>query len=85
MEIGLKIIQAINNISTENLTLSVQVSLNGFSFILVDSISNEIISLGCENFKTKVTPDFLLAKLVDEFETNEKLNLKFKKSKTHPL
>ena len=81
MEIGLKIIQAINNISTENLTLSVQVSLNGFSFILVDSISNEIISLGCENFNTTVTPDILLTKLVDEFETNEKLNLKFKKVK----
>ena len=79
MEIGQKIIQANNNISDRNLVLTIQVGLNGFSFLIVDRFENKIYSFFDKSFEKKITPEVLLEKIIEEFKSEENLQLSFSK------
>ncbi|GAA3508203.1 DUF3822 family protein [Aquimarina addita] len=70
-------VQTTNN-STENAkyTLSIQVSLNGFSFCIVNS-NIEIIKLERENFGIQLSPEQVLEKIKLAFDQNQNLKQNF--------
>ncbi len=79
MEIGLKIIRANNKISEKNLVLSIQIGLNGLSFLVLDLFSKNIEDYSYQTFKDKITPKVLLDKIIKQFELNKNLNQDFTK------
>jgi len=69
-----------NNINLlSNKILSVQVSLNGLSFCILDSIENNILFLKETHFDTQKNPIEIEKLLKEEFECNTTLQQEFKK------
>ena len=67
------------NITSNNKRLSIQFSLDGFSFCIEDIPSNQIISFtSCEFKETKRTPEFLLEEISKAFNENKGLQADFK-------
>lgn len=67
-----------NNIDTQStLRLSVQVSLNGLSFSVLDSTDNSIVLLHNKSFSAKVNPIVLEQKLKEEFLSKGIFNYEF--------
>tara|TARA_B100000886_G_scaffold136895_1_gene92475 strand:+ start:1196 stop:2023 length:828 start_codon:yes stop_codon:yes gene_type:complete len=79
MEIGLRIIQANNNISDKNLVLSIQAGLSGLSFFVLDRFSEIIVDVIVENFNKQQTPDQLLKAVKTAFNRNDSLQQSFSK------
>ena len=79
MEIGLRIIQANNNISDKNLVLSIQAGLSGLSFFVLDRFSEIIVDVIVENFSKQQTPDELLKAVKIAFNRNDSLQQSFSK------
>ena len=79
MEIGLRIIQANNNISDKNLVLSIQAGLSGLSFFVLDRFSEIIVDVIVENFSKQQTPDQLLKAVKTAFNRNDSLQQSFSK------
>lgn len=79
METGQKIIQTNNKINpNENFILSIQVSLSGLSFCILNSESNSIYYFKQFKFAKKHTPEEVLEKLLHYFNTEEALQTGFK-------
>lgn len=82
METGQKIIQANNNINhNKYFVLSIQVSLSGLSFCVLNTDSNTILFFKQLRFDKKFTPANTLDKLVHCFNTEEVLQQSFKSVK----
>ena len=77
--IGLKIIQANSNISDRNLVLSIQVGLNGLSFLVLDIFTKKVELIRDIKFAEKITPQQLLKNLIEEFDNIDLLNENFNK------
>jgi hypothetical protein len=77
--IGLKIIQANSNISERNLVLSIQVGLNGLSFLVLDFFAKKVELIRDIEFSEKITPQQLLKNLIEEFDSIDLLNENFTK------
>lgn len=77
--IGLKIIQANSNISDRNLVLSIQVGLNGLSFLVLDLFTKKVELIRDIKFSEKITPQQLLKNLIEEFDSIDLLNENFTK------
>jgi hypothetical protein len=77
--IGLKIIQANSNISERNLVLSIQVGLNGLSFLVLDLFTKKVELIRDIKFSEKITPQQLLKNLIEEFDSIDLLNENFTK------
>lgn len=83
MVIGLQsMTEKTNNIvevKTENAfkKLSIQISLNGLSFCVVDTISNEILAFEKIVFKTEATPYLMLKELKTLFNKADEIQEKF--------
>lgn len=77
--IGLKIIQANSNISDRNLVLSIQVGLNGLSFLVLDLFTKKVELIRDIKFAEKITPQQLLKNLIEEFDNIDLLNENFNK------
>lgn len=72
--------ETINKIDIlSNNILSVQVSLNGLSFCILDSLENNIVFLKETSFDRKLNPIEVEQKLHEEFENNLLLQQTFKK------
>ena len=67
MVIGLKIIQASSNIPERNLVLSIQVGLNGLSFLVLDLFTKKVELIRDIKFSEKITPQQLLKNLIKEY------------------
>ena len=70
-----------NNLELNTLkenTLSIQISLDGFSFCVYDNISDGLITLNHYPFKAN-SPEDLLEKIKDIFNNSDLLKLNFKK------
>ncbi|AXT20174.1 DUF3822 family protein [Flavobacteriaceae bacterium AU392] len=79
METGQKIIQASNNISKfANHKLSIQVSLSGLSFCILNWSSSTFIYYKSVRFDKKRTPSQVLDKLIHCFNNEELLQQQFK-------
>lgn len=79
METGQKIIQTNNKINpNENFILSIQVSLSGLSFCILNSEPNSIYYFKQFKFAKKHTPEEVLEKLLHYFNTEEALQTGFK-------
>src|SRR5690606_28179394 len=64
LETGLKTIQPINKLELDNLKkLSIQISLSGLSFCILNSSKSEIEYLKRVDFKSKLTPEAVLEEL----------------------
>ena len=76
-----KLIQKNNkDISSKNKSLSIQFSLDGFSFCVKDIPSNEIILLAKYSFDNSIeSPNLLLEKIQSIFETDKELQVEFDK------
>lgn len=76
-----KLIQKNNKeISSKNKSLSIQFSLDGFSFCVKDIPSNEIILLTKYSFDNSIeSPNLLLEKIQSIFETDKELQVEFDK------
>ncbi len=76
-----KLIQKNNReISSKNKSLSIQFSLDGFSFCVKDIPSNEIILLTKYSFDNSIeSPNLLLEKIQSIFETDKELQVEFDK------
>ncbi len=73
-----KLTQRSKNFQSENKNLSIQFSLDGFSFCIKDAISGEIGVLSEYVFTNKLaTPNLLLEKIKSIFETDQELQTKF--------
>lgn len=70
-------VQTTNNIANKLKTLSIQVSLNGLSFCVIDNSLNEIISLNYENFGIQLAPKQVLEKIKSIFDHNHQLKRSF--------
>lgn len=71
---------ATTNNTTKNTihkSLSIQISLNGLSFCILDTGSNSITNLNTVNFDKRVTPFKLLDILKDQFQVETSLDQKF--------
>lgn len=79
METGLRIIQANNNISDQNLVLSIQAGLSGLSFFILDRFSEIIVDVIAENFSKQQTPNQLLKAVKTAFNRNDSLQQSFSK------
>ena len=79
MVIGLKIIQASSNIPERNLVLSIQVGLNGLSFLVLDLFTKKVELIRDIKFSEKITPQQLLKNLIKEFDNIDLLNENFNK------
>jgi hypothetical protein len=77
--IGLKIIQANSNISDRNLVLSIQVGLNGLSFLVLDLFTKKVELIRDIKFSEKITPQQLQKNLIEEFDSIDLLNENFTK------
>lgn len=72
-------VQTTNNIDTKLKTLSIQVSLNGLSFCILDNSQNQVISLHHENFGMQLTPKQVLEKIKHTLDHNLELKKTFDK------
>ncbi|MCH7524537.1 MAG: DUF3822 family protein [Bacteroidetes bacterium] len=82
METGQKIIQANNKIdSSAYNVLSIQVSLSGLYFCVLNTESNTIVFFKHFKFDKKLTPQDVLDKLIHCFNTEEELRQSFKSVK----
>ena len=70
-------VQTTNNIDIKLKTLSIQVSLNGLSFCILDTLQNQVISLYYENFGIQLTPKQVLEKIKHTFDYNPLLKKSF--------
>ena len=71
METGQKTIQATNSLKLNtNKKLSIQISLSGLSFCILDTATHTIEHIQRDSFKTKATPFEVLERLKTVFETN---------------
>ena len=78
METGQKITQISSNIDkTSNIELSIQVSLNGLSFCILNIQENDIVFYKSIFYEKKLTPYSLLDKLKYSFNTIEELKQPF--------
>ena len=78
METGQKTIQKKTRIErTSNMKLSIHISLNGFSFCIIDLISKEIDFLRKYSLPKNSTPKELLKTLKKGFKENNELNNRF--------
>jgi len=79
METGQRIFQANNKINQNvNNTLSIQVSLSGLSFCILNTDTNTITFFKHIKFEKKLTPPDTLDKLIHCFNTEEALQQNFK-------
>jgi Protein of unknown function (DUF3822) len=82
METGQKIIQTNNKIDQSKcFILSIQVSLSGLSFCILNTDTSTIIFFKHNKFDKKLTPQDTLDKLINCFNTEEKLQQDFKSVK----
>ena len=82
METGQKIIQQNNNIDElSSKILSIQLSLNGLSFCILDSDQNSIIFYKAYNFEKKANPTELLNRLSQTFNDDIDKQAPFKSVK----
>ena len=82
METGQKIIQANNKINQNMYNiLSIQVSLSGLSFCVLNTESDTIVFFKRFKFDKKLTPQDVLDKLIHCFNTEEVLRQSFKSVK----
>ena len=79
MVTGQKIIQKNNNKLEKGKALSIQVSLSGLSFLVLDSDNDVVIDLINIPFEKKCAPQEVLDQLVHSFNTNEVLQHSFSK------
>ena len=80
METGQENMTKRNNINIlSNMILSVQVSLNGLSFCILDTIENNILFLKETHFNKQKSPLEIEELLKDEFGSNTLLQQEFKK------
>ena len=79
MGTGQKTIQKINKNLEKEVSLSIQVSLSGLSFFVLNSINSNVEYLESLNFDKKQTPKELLDELVHFFNSTPKLNQEFSK------
>ena len=79
MVTGQKIIQKNNNKPEKGKALSIQVSLSGLSFLVLDSDNDVVIDLINIPFEKKCSPQEVLDQLVHSFNTNEVLQHSFSK------
>ena len=79
METGQKIILKNNNISDSTYELSIQVSLNGLSFFVLNSVNSKVEFLESVVFDKKQTPQALLDQLTHNFNSLEGLQKQFGK------
>jgi hypothetical protein len=79
METGQKIILKNNNISDSTYELSIQVSLNGLSFFVLNSVNSKVEFLESVVFDKKQTPQALLDQLTHSFNSLEGLQKQFGK------
>ena len=78
METGQKITQISSNIDNiSNNELSIQVSLNGLSFCILNNIEDTIIYFNELVFDKRLTPHYLLDKLKHSFNSIKELNQNF--------
>ena len=80
MVTGQKIIQKNNKNPEKGIVLSIQVSLNGLSFFVLDGDKNQVIDLIHTPFEKTHTPQELLDQLVHYFNTHEVLQKSFSKT-----
>lgn len=66
---------------TQSYYLSIQVSLNGLSFCILDPVRNKYIALSHQNFETDLIFDDFLNTIEEYIEKNELLNHTFKSTK----
>ena len=78
MGTGQKTIQKINKNLEKEVSLSIQVSLNGLSFLILEN--NSIRDLINYSFEKTNTPKQVLDQLMHFFNTNEKLKESFSKT-----
>jgi Protein of unknown function (DUF3822) len=79
METGQKIIQKNNNIDqSEYIELSIQVSLSGLSFCLLNTFTNTFTFFKHVVFEKKLNPSVVLDKIVHYFNTEVQLQQSFK-------
>ena len=82
METGQKIIQTNSKIiQNKYFVLSIQVSLSGLSFCVLNIDSNTIEFFKRHNFDKKITPPEILDKLIHSFNTESELQKSFKSIK----
>ncbi len=82
METGQKITQLKNNINDLSANkLSIQVSLNGLYFCILDSYSNKIDHFKRIEFEKRLSDEDLLGRMVNEFESEPALNKTFQSVK----
>lgn len=79
METGQKTIQKSNNPANKGKALSIQVSLSGLSFLVLDGDHDFIYELIDTPFEKKCTPQELLDQLIHHFNTKETLQQSFTK------
>ncbi len=66
---------------TQSYYLSIQVSLNGLSFCILDPVRNKYIALSHQNFETDLIFDDFLNTIEEYIKKNELLNRTFKSTK----
>lgn len=66
---------------TQSYYLSIQVSLNGLSFCILDPVRNKYIALSHQNFETDLIFDDFLNTIKEYIEKNDLLNHTFKSTK----
>jgi len=82
METGQKIIQTNSKIiQNKYFVLSIQVSLSGLSFCILNIDSNTIEFFKRQNFDKKITPPEVLDRLIHSFNTESELQKSFKSIK----
>lgn len=78
METGQKTIQKSNSLTTHKTkALSIQISLSGLSFCILDKQSNTIEHFKCEEFDKKASPFETLERLITVLNTNTIYDQKF--------
>ncbi|MGC6525584.1 MAG: DUF3822 family protein [Flavobacteriaceae bacterium] len=80
MVTGQKIIQKNNKNPDKGIVLSIQVSLSGLSFFVLDNDKNQVIDLIHTAFEKTHTPQELLDQLVHHFNTHKVLQQPFSKT-----
>jgi len=81
MVTGRKIIQKNNKNHQKGLVLSIQVSLNGLSFLVLDSTKNQVVNLIHKRFDKKHTPQEMQDQLLHCFNTHDLLQQSFSRIK----